>query len=58
MKHLHPVDIQNDNATTHMTDKTHRNYLHRYDIRSTRKKLILWFKEQKKRTVYYRKKRK
>jgi len=41
-----------------MTDKTHRNYLHRYDIRSTRKKLILWFKEQKKRTVYYRKKRK
>lgn len=51
--HFTSIDIQNESATTHVTNKTLRNYLHCHDIHYPRsgKKGILSLKDQKKRTA-------
>jgi len=51
------IDFQNESATTHVTNKTPCNYLHRHDIHylRSRKKGILSLKNLKKRTTYCRK---
>jgi len=51
------IDFQNESATTHVTNKTPCNYLHRHDIHylRSRKKGILSLKDLKKRIAYCRK---